>query len=234
MKDESALHRRAREAGVIRDWTDAGGRRRRVPDDTLAAVLEALGDTKEEGEEPLVTAEIGEAARLPSGRRRRFDAPGYHEEEGVTVAVAPPRAWTVADAAPGRKIWGAAVQVPSLRDRRREAHGDFTSLARFASPVSSYSRNVSRPSRSSLPPGTCAYAACRSILSCGSCDASADAISPRVPFRVLTQSDLPKPALVEAFSRKKDLVFMDFTTDQTENVFPMVPGGKGLSEMILV
>jgi acetolactate synthase I/II/III large subunit len=41
-------------------------------------------------------------------------------------------------------------------------------------------------------------------------------------------------ALKEAFSRKKDLVFMDFVTDQTENVFPMVPGGKGLSEMILV
>jgi len=43
-----------------------------------------------------------------------------------------------------------------------------------------------------------------------------------------------EPALKEAFSRKSDLVFMDFVTDQTENVFPMVPGGKGLSEMILV
>jgi len=43
-----------------------------------------------------------------------------------------------------------------------------------------------------------------------------------------------EPALKEAFSRKHDLVFMDFITDQTENVFPMVPGGKGLSEMILV
>jgi acetolactate synthase-1/2/3 large subunit len=41
-------------------------------------------------------------------------------------------------------------------------------------------------------------------------------------------------ALKEAFARKKDLVFLDFVTDQTENVFPMVPGGKGLSEMILV
>ena len=40
-------------------------------------------------------------------------------------------------------------------------------------------------------------------------------------------------ALKEAFARKKDLVFLDFITDQTENVFPMVPGGKGLSEMIL-
>jgi acetolactate synthase I/II/III large subunit len=43
-----------------------------------------------------------------------------------------------------------------------------------------------------------------------------------------------EPALKEAFSRKDELVFMDFITDQTENVFPMVPGGKGLSEMILV
>jgi len=43
-----------------------------------------------------------------------------------------------------------------------------------------------------------------------------------------------EPALKEAFGRKDDLVFMDFITDQTENVFPMVPGGKGLSEMILV
>ncbi len=41
-------------------------------------------------------------------------------------------------------------------------------------------------------------------------------------------------ALRDALSRKNDLVFLDFVTDQTENVFPMVPGGKGLSEMILV
>ena len=42
-------------------------------------------------------------------------------------------------------------------------------------------------------------------------------------------------ALKEAFSPalKERLVFMDFQTDQMENVFPMVEGGKGLSEMIL-
>jgi len=40
-------------------------------------------------------------------------------------------------------------------------------------------------------------------------------------------------ALRDAFSRKDELVFMDFQTDQTENVFPMVPGGKGITEMIL-
>ena len=40
-------------------------------------------------------------------------------------------------------------------------------------------------------------------------------------------------ALKEAFARKDDLVFLDFHTDPTENVFTMVPGGKGLSEIIM-
>jgi len=40
-------------------------------------------------------------------------------------------------------------------------------------------------------------------------------------------------ALKEAFARKDDLVFLDLHTDPTENVFPMVPGGKGLSEIIM-
>ena len=42
-----------------------------------------------------------------------------------------------------------------------------------------------------------------------------------------------EPALKEAFKRKDELVFLDFITDQTENVYPMVGGGKGLTEMIL-
>ncbi|HSD36730.1 MAG TPA: acetolactate synthase 3 catalytic subunit [Rhodocyclaceae bacterium] len=41
-------------------------------------------------------------------------------------------------------------------------------------------------------------------------------------------------ALREAFiTHKNDLVFMDFQVDSTENVYPMVQGGKGLTEMIL-
>ncbi len=40
-------------------------------------------------------------------------------------------------------------------------------------------------------------------------------------------------ALREAFKLKDRLVFMDFQTDPTENVYPMVPGGRGLSEVIL-
>ena len=54
-----------------------------------------------------------------------------------------------------------------------------------------------------------------------------------VGMRIEKPADV-EPALREAFSRKDDLVFMDFITDQTENVFPMIPAGKGLSEMTLV
>ncbi len=42
-----------------------------------------------------------------------------------------------------------------------------------------------------------------------------------------------EPALKEALKLKDRLVFMDFITDQTENVWPMVKAGKGLSEMLL-
>lgn len=40
-------------------------------------------------------------------------------------------------------------------------------------------------------------------------------------------------ALKEAFAKKDKFVFMDFITDQEENVFPMIANGKGLSEMIM-
>jgi acetolactate synthase-1/2/3 large subunit len=53
-----------------------------------------------------------------------------------------------------------------------------------------------------------------------------------VGMRIDKPADV-EPALREAFAAKDRLVFMDFITDQTENVFPMVPGGKGISEMIL-
>jgi acetolactate synthase-1/2/3 large subunit len=53
-----------------------------------------------------------------------------------------------------------------------------------------------------------------------------------VGIQVKNPSDV-EGALREAFSRKNDLVFLDFLVDQTENVYPMVQGGKGLTEMIL-
>ena len=46
--------------------------------------------------------------------------------------------------------------------------------------------------------------------------------------------DQVEDALRDAFGKYKDrLVFLDFITDQSENVWPMVQGGKGLTEMLL-
>ena len=41
-------------------------------------------------------------------------------------------------------------------------------------------------------------------------------------------------ALQEALAMKDRLVFMDFITQQENNVYPMVPAGAGHNEMILV
>ena len=53
-----------------------------------------------------------------------------------------------------------------------------------------------------------------------------------IGIRVDTPADV-EGALREAFKQKNELVFLDFQVDQTENVYPMVQGGKGLTEMIL-
>ncbi len=77
---------------------------------------------------------------LPSGTGRialpADVPPGYHrlhiDGRTLTVAVAPPRCFTPQDAAPGRKLWGGAVQVPSLRGAAECAFGDFGALATAA------------------------------------------------------------------------------------------------------
>ena len=54
-----------------------------------------------------------------------------------------------------------------------------------------------------------------------------------VGIRVERPQDV-EPALRDAFGKYKDrLVFLDILTDQKENVWPMVQGGKGLTEMLL-
>lgn len=50
----------------------------------------------------------------------------------------------------------------------------------------------------------------------------------------ITQPDEVEPALKEALKMKDQLVFMDFLTDQKENVYPMIPAGAGQNEMILI
>ena len=53
-----------------------------------------------------------------------------------------------------------------------------------------------------------------------------------VGMRIDKPSDV-EGALAEAFAMKDRLVFMDFITDPTENVFPMMMAGKGQTDMLL-
>ncbi|UOF94057.1 MAG: biosynthetic-type acetolactate synthase large subunit [Bordetella sp.] len=53
-----------------------------------------------------------------------------------------------------------------------------------------------------------------------------------IGFRIEKPSDV-EPVLRETFSKyNKRLVFMDFITDRTENVWPMVKAGEGLTNML--
>ncbi|MFN3945656.1 MAG: 4-alpha-glucanotransferase [Allosphingosinicella sp.] len=106
----SALHDLARAAGLSRDWKDASGKEQRVSDDTLVAVLEALG----------LPADSEARIRDSLARLRE-------EAEPEEPAAEPARGF----APPGR-LWGPAVQITSLRDRRGAAFGDFGALASFA------------------------------------------------------------------------------------------------------
>jgi 4-alpha-glucanotransferase len=62
--------------------------------------------------------------------------PGYHTlrhgRREFTLAVAPPRCVTVADVAPGRRLWGLAVQLYGLRRAGDGGIGDTTALATLA------------------------------------------------------------------------------------------------------
>ncbi len=62
-----------------------------------------------------------------------LDRVGYHRlvlgGREIQLALAPPRCFGVDDAAPGRCLWGPAVQIPALRDAHPRAFGDFGSLA---------------------------------------------------------------------------------------------------------
>jgi acetolactate synthase I/II/III large subunit len=53
-----------------------------------------------------------------------------------------------------------------------------------------------------------------------------------VGMRIERTADV-EPALKEALRLKDRTVFLDFQTDPTENVWPMVQAGKGITEMLL-
>ena len=53
-----------------------------------------------------------------------------------------------------------------------------------------------------------------------------------VGMRIEKPSEV-ESALKEALEMKDRLVLLDFITDQTENVYPMIAAGKGHNEIIL-
>ena len=124
-----------------------------LPAGSAAEIAESRRRLREEEANPPISflvTEVGQEVQVPAGLltleqggERTVAAgplaigePGYHRLESgggaITIAVAPRQAFQVHDAAPGRRIWAPAVQIPSLRDRRGEPYGDFGALARFA------------------------------------------------------------------------------------------------------
>jgi len=154
MNDETILAQ-AHAAGIAVDWTDANGQPQRVSVASLRRILDALGDSGPGRLPPLVTATLGQPIEitaegpaelvLEDGSRSSMtlnaglpaiDTPGYHTlryaDREVTIAVAPSRCVTIGDIAPGRKPWGIAVQLYSLKRADDGGIGDTTSLAMLA------------------------------------------------------------------------------------------------------
>jgi 4-alpha-glucanotransferase len=141
--NEETLLARAREAGIQVDWVDAMGRPQRVRTEALRRLLDSLnGAALPAGPPPLVTARLGRRillsgiegdvagelaleggkvrpVTLRDGAMPGIAQPGYHRlrfaDREVTLAVAPTRCVTLQDIGQGRRMWGVAAQVYSLR-----------------------------------------------------------------------------------------------------------------------
>ncbi|MEW6342540.1 MAG: 4-alpha-glucanotransferase [Paraburkholderia sp.] len=180
----------AARAGFEVEWEDAHRTIQRVPESTLAVLLERMGlpcgsasqtrqsaaalEAELSGRKlpPLMTAECERGIALPaaaikSGSHYRIelesgaqidgrftapkgeaallspiDEPGYHtlfiNDHRITLAVAPSRCYTVADAwralqdAPTPPMWGIAAQLYGLRRTGDGGIGDYSALSRFA------------------------------------------------------------------------------------------------------
>ena len=109
------LRRRAAAHGVATSYQDWRGQRVEVSEETLTAILAALGEQPGQTGEPGEPGQTGEPGR-PAGSLR----PGH---EALADATAP---------APHGRSWGFALQLYSLRSRRSWGHGDLRDLADLA------------------------------------------------------------------------------------------------------
>jgi len=123
-----------------------------LPAATAADRADSMARLSDEAHPDFITADLGKAQPLPmlTGRAKlhledgpardltldgtlpAIDTPGYHRLEWsggtLNIAVAPPRCHPV----PPTRPWGVAAQLYALRDDRKTAFADFTTLAGFA------------------------------------------------------------------------------------------------------
>ena len=184
MTDEAVLER-ARAAGIAVDWIDAANQPQRVAIPSLTRILESLGDGPRATAPVLVTATVGEAISLSgvdgetpgelrleggdtksitvSSRLPPIAEPGYHtlrwRDRELTVAVAPTRCFTIADIAPGRRLWGLAVQLYSLKRPGDGGIGDTTGLAMLAESAAAHGADALAlsPAHSLFPDDTARF-----------------------------------------------------------------------------
>jgi 4-alpha-glucanotransferase len=151
------LRRAAEARGVATRFTDAAGVEHHVGDDTLRAILAALGEEPAPspgggGWPPVVVARVGRAhpwrppagsragVVLKSGEQRPLPdglpgdlPPGRHRVQGrggeTALVVAPGRCHLPPALAAGGRAWGWAVQLYALRSRASWGVGDLADLA---------------------------------------------------------------------------------------------------------
>ena len=150
------LRRAAVARGVATRFTDAAGGDHRVSDDTLRAVLAAMGEERPAPSgsawPPVVVARAGRAHAwrppagsragvvLESGEERPLPdglpgdlPPGRHRVQGrggsTALVVAPGRCHLPPALAAGGRAWGWAVQLYALRSRASWGIGDLADLA---------------------------------------------------------------------------------------------------------
>jgi len=93
--------------------------------------LEALGARRAR-----LRYEDGRSVEVDLATPTRIEALGYHElhvgDRAVRLAVTPPKAYGMADAAAGKRLWGATAQIYALREQSHSGFGDFAALAAAA------------------------------------------------------------------------------------------------------
>jgi 4-alpha-glucanotransferase len=118
------LRRRAEAHGVATSYQDWRGQRVEVSEETLTAILAALGEQSGQAAQPGLAgpsaAGPSAAARSAAARSAAGLRPGH---EALAGATAP---------APHGRSWGFALQLYSLRSRRSWGHGDLRDLADLA------------------------------------------------------------------------------------------------------